>query len=50
MSNPQPLTKSYDIDICFDDMEVDLAKVNIRVKRFNNSISRKEWNVTKKMI
>lgn len=40
--------KSEDIDIAFDDCEVDLAKVNIRVKRFNNSISRKDWNENKK--
>ena len=40
--------KSDDIDICFDDCEVDLAKVNVRVGRFNNNISRKEWNVTKR--
>lgn len=37
-------TKSEDIDLCFDDCDVDLAKVNVRVKRLNNSISRKEWN------
>jgi len=36
--------KSDDIDIAFDDCEVDLAKVNIRVKRIKNSISREEWN------
>lgn len=39
--------KSEDIDICFDDCVVDLAKVNVRVKRLNNGISRKEWNETK---
>ncbi|HED37127.1 MAG TPA: hypothetical protein ENI76_02615 [Ignavibacteria bacterium] len=39
--------KSNDIDIAFDDCDVDLAKVNVRVKRVNNSISRKEWNKTK---
>lgn len=38
---------SEDIDICFDDCEVSLAKVNVRVKRINNGISRKEWNETK---
>jgi len=48
----QPFTvrvksKSDDIDICFDDCVVDLAKVNVRVKRINNSISRKVWNGTK---
>lgn len=32
------------IDMGFEDCEVDLARVNIRVKRLNNSISRKEWN------
>ena len=36
--------KSEDIDICFDDCVVDLAKVNIQVKRYNNSVSRAEWN------
>lgn len=33
-----------EIDIAFDDSEIDLAKVNIRVKRVANSVSRKEWN------
>ena len=32
------------IDIAFDDCDVDLAKVNIKVKRLNNQISREEWN------
>jgi len=36
--------KSENVDICFDDCDVDLAKTNIRVKRLNNQISRKEWN------
>lgn len=36
--------KSDEIDICFDDCIVDLAKVNVRVKRVNNGVSRKEWN------
>ena len=40
----RPKKKSEDVDIAFDDCEVDLAKVNIRVKRLNNNISRKEWN------
>ena len=39
--------KRDDVDVCFDDCIVDLAKVNIRVSRLNNSISRKEWNETK---
>jgi len=39
--------KSEDIDIAFDDCIVDLAKVNVRVKRLNNSISRAEWNKDK---
>ncbi len=38
--------KSPDIDIAFDDCEVDLAKVNVRVKRIRNGVSRKEWNET----
>ena len=25
--------KGHDIDICFDDQEVDLAKINLRIKR-----------------
>lgn len=37
-----------DIDICFDDCDVQLAKVNVKVKRINNSISRAEWNKTKR--
>ena len=36
-----------DVDICYDDCVVDLAKENIRVKRVNNWISRNEWNKTK---
>lgn len=32
------------VDICFDDCEVNLATVNVRVRRVKNSISRKEWN------
>lgn len=48
----QPFTvrvkeKSEDIDIAFDDCDVDLAKVNIKVKRINNKISRAKWNETK---
>ena len=40
--------KSEDISIAFDDMEVDLARVNIKVGRINNQVSRKEWNETKR--
>lgn len=36
--------KFADIDLAFDDCDVDLAKVNIKVKRLNNKISRKDWN------
>lgn len=32
------------IDICFDDCDVELARVNVKVKRLNNQISRKDWN------
>jgi len=41
--------KSEDVDIAYDDCDVDLAKVNIKVKRINNSISRAEWNKTKRI-
>lgn len=41
--------KKYDdIDISVDDCVVDLAKLNIKVKRVNNQISRKEWNRNKR--
>jgi len=33
-----------EVDIAFDDCDVDLARVNIKVKRLKNSISREEWN------
>ena len=35
------------IDIAFDDCDVDLAKVNVKVKRINNGISRADWNKNK---
>lgn len=41
--------KRDDVDIAFDDCDVELARVNIKVKRLNNSISRKEWNATKRV-
>lgn len=44
----RPKQKSEDIDIAFDDCDVDLGKVNVKVKRSNNKISRKEWNKNKK--
>ena len=40
--------KREDVDIAFDDCDVDLGKVNIKVKRINNSVSRKDWNETKR--
>lgn len=40
--------KNLEIDLAFDDCDVDLAKINIKVKRINNSISRSEWNKNKK--
>lgn len=43
----QTKSKAFPVDLAFDDCDVDLAKVNIKVKRINNSISRKEWNSTK---
>jgi len=39
---------SEDVDIAFDDCDVDLGIVNVKVKRVKNQISRKEWNKTKK--
>lgn len=39
--------KRDDIDIAFDDCDVDLALLNIKVRRVNNHISRKEWNLRK---
>lgn len=33
-----------DVDIAYDDCDVKLAKVNIRVKRLKNGISRGTWN------
>lgn len=29
------------IDICFDDSDVDLATVNVKIKRINNSVDRR---------
>ena len=37
------------IDIAFDDCDVDLAKMNVKVKRINNDISRADWNKTKRI-
>jgi hypothetical protein len=36
------------VDIAYDDCDVKLAKVNIKVKRVKNGVSRKEWNETKR--
>ncbi len=41
--------KNDAIDIAFDDCDVDLGKVNIKVKRINNHISRKYWNKSKQL-
>lgn len=35
------------VDIAYDDCDVELAKVNIKVKRINNHVSRAVWNKTK---
>jgi len=32
------------VDIAFDDCDVNLGTVNVKVKRTNNNISRKDWN------
>jgi hypothetical protein len=42
-----PPKGAYRVDIAFDDCDVDLGTVNVRVKRMNNSISRSAWNATK---
>lgn len=42
--------KSEDVDLCFDDCDVDLATVNIKVRRIDNNISRAEWNKTKRKL
>lgn len=34
--------KNENVDICFDDCDVILAKVNIKVKRYNNQVKRSE--------
>ncbi len=39
--------QGFEIDIAFDDCDVELAKVNVKVKRINNGVSRAEWNKTK---
>ena len=39
--------KNKEVDVCFDDCDVDLARTNIKIKRINNSISRVDWNKTK---
>lgn len=36
------------VDIAFDDMEVKLATVNVKVGRVANNISRELWNQTKR--
>lgn len=41
--------KKGGIDIAFDDCDVELAIVNVKVKRVNNSVSRSEWNKNKKV-
>lgn len=35
------------VDIAFDDCDVDLAKVNVKVRRINNRADRSVWNRTK---
>lgn len=39
---------SEKVDIAFDDCDVELGIINIKVKRINNHISRREWNQTKR--
>jgi len=37
------------VDICFDDCDVEIATVNVKVKRYHNGVSREEWNRDKRM-
>ena len=39
-----PRKGEYKVDLAFDDCDVELAKVNVKVKRVNNSVSREDWN------
>ena len=39
--------KYNDVDLAFDDCDVDLGKVNVKIKRINNGRSREEWNKNK---
>lgn len=39
--------KYNDVDIAIDDCFVDLGKINVKIKRIKNGISRKEWNENK---
>ncbi len=39
---------SVPVDIAFDDCDVKLGTVNVKVKRTNNSVSRAEWNKSKR--
>lgn len=41
---------SEPVDIAFDDCDVILGTVNVKVKRVKNSISRAEWNKTKRNV
>ena len=40
--------KCDDVDLSIDDCIVDLGAINLKVKRINNQISRKDWNETKR--
>ncbi len=37
-----PKTATFDVGIAFDDCDVELGKVNVKVKRIDNSINRKK--------
>lgn len=43
-----PIKGSVPVDIAFDDCDVQLGTVNVKVKRINNGVSRKNWNETKR--
>lgn len=49
MPDDTPMKGAYPVDIAFDDFDVTLGTVNVKVKRLNNGISRQEWNKTKQI-
>jgi hypothetical protein len=44
----RPKGQGDDVDIAFDDCDVKLAAVNVKVGRVSNDLSRENWNKTKR--